>query len=77
MQEFIDTSCAPNGVDIPVPTVQEKLWDLDVDDDLWANLTWHGVCDKMQDEPSQVNDRGAGRTMLTIGRVKGGRCSGL
>ena len=28
-------------------------------------------CDKMWDEPSQVSDRGAGGTTLTIGRVKG------
>jgi len=29
------------------------------------------LCDKMQDEPSRVTDRGAGGTSLTKGRVKG------
>jgi hypothetical protein len=43
MQELVDTNCAPSGVDIPVPIVQEKLWELDVDDELWADLTWHGA----------------------------------
>jgi len=29
-----------------------------------------GCCDKLQDEPLQVTDRGAGRMALTKGRVK-------
>jgi len=29
------------------------------------------ICDKTQDEPLRVTDRGAGRMTLTIGRVKG------
>jgi len=39
MQELINTSCAPNGAEIPALIVQEKLWELDVDDDLWVDLT--------------------------------------
>jgi len=56
MQEFIDTGRAPNGVDIPAPIVQEKLWDLDVDDDLWADLTRHGAFQD-KDAPKWLTDR--------------------
>ena len=40
-------------------------------------LYHYAGCDKTQDEPLRVTDRGAGGMALTKGRVMGEGCSGL
>jgi len=72
MQELIDTSRAPNGADIPAPIVQENLWELDVDDDLWADLTRHGAFQD-KDAPKWLTDQPTKqgiRAMLELDRCK-------
>ena len=38
MQDLIAQGNAPIGVNVPAPLNGEKLWDLDVDSDLWLDL---------------------------------------
>jgi hypothetical protein len=38
MQDLITHDDAPTGAVVPNPLASERLWDLDVDDDLWMDL---------------------------------------
>jgi hypothetical protein len=42
MQDLIAHDDAPTGAVVPNPLASERLWDLDVDDDLWTDLARDG-----------------------------------
>ena len=42
MQDLITCGDAPTGAIVPSPLSSERLWDLDVDDDLWTELARDG-----------------------------------
>ena len=42
MQDLIAHGSAPTGATVPNQLPSERLWDLDVDDDLWADLARDG-----------------------------------
>jgi hypothetical protein len=40
MQDLIMQGASPTGARIPAPIASERLWSLDVNDDLWMEITW-------------------------------------
>ena len=48
MQDLIARGDAPTGATVPNKLSSERLWDLDVDDDLWTDLARDG---QYQDDP--------------------------
>ena len=48
MQDLIARGEAPTDATVPNPLLSERLWDLDVDDDLWTDLARDG---EYQDDP--------------------------
>ena len=42
MQDLITRGDAPTGAIVPSPLSSERVWDLDVDDDLWMELARDG-----------------------------------
>ena len=48
MQDLIACGNAPTGATVPNQLSSERLWDLDVDDDLWTDLARDG---QYQDDP--------------------------
>ena len=42
MQDLIACGDTPTGTTVPNPLFSKRLWDLDVDDDLWTDLAQDG-----------------------------------
>ena len=55
MQDLITQGDAPPGAIVPNQLASDKLWDLDVDDDLWMDLARDGQC--QDDVPKWLYDQ--------------------